>query len=69
MSFMPESDQVSRHIITKKGVSTDLDKVRAIKQWPISKNLGLTSYYHQFIKDCGKITAPLKNLLKKDAFK
>jgi len=30
--------------------------------------LGLTSYYHKFVKDYKKIVAPLTTMLKKDAF-
>jgi len=44
-------------------------------QWKIPKNikhirafLGLTRYYRNFLKNYGRIAAPLTRLLKKDAF-
>lgn len=54
------------HLIMGSGVAVDLTKVQSVIQWPIPKNakgvrgfLGLTGYYHKFIKDYGKIAKPL----------
>jgi hypothetical protein len=56
-------------------VSADPEKIAAMVQWPQPKNeramrgfLGLTGYYHKFIRNYGKIAAPLTNILKKNSF-
>lgn len=62
------------HIIFGNGVADDLEKVRIMGEWSVQKNvkelrvfLGLMGYYRRFIKDYGKIAAPLTLLLRKDA--
>ncbi|XP_026452487.1 uncharacterized protein LOC113352960 [Papaver somniferum] len=63
------------HVISEKGVSVENDKIECIVSWPISSTirelrgfLGLEGYYRKFVKDFGKISAPLTKMLKKDAF-
>jgi len=61
------------HRVTQ-GLKMDDHKVKAILDWEPPKSilalrsfLGMTSYYHKFIKNFAKIAAPLTNLLKKSA--
>lgn len=63
------------HIISDKGVQTEGDKIKAIKEWPIPHTmkqlrgfLGLKGYYRQFIQGYGIVCKPLTQLLHKDAF-
>lgn len=64
------------HWVLEKGVEADNEKIRAMLQWPIPKNirelrgfLGMTGYYRRFVLNYSNIATPLTQLTKKDAFK
>ena len=55
------------HIARKAGVWVDPKKIEAMKDWPRPKTikslcgfLGLTGYYHKFVKNYGNIAGPLQ---------
>nr|GEV89038.1 reverse transcriptase [Tanacetum cinerariifolium] len=57
---------VLRHIVSSDGVSVDPAKVKAIKDWPLPKNLkqlrgflGLAGYYRCFVAHYASLAAPL----------
>lgn len=61
------------HVISELGVSMDPTKISSILKWPISASLkavrgflGLIGYYRRSIKDYGKISQSLTQLLKKE---
>jgi hypothetical protein len=63
------------HLVGKDGVRVDPKKIEAMQDWPhpkIHKSLrgflGLTGYYHKFVKNYGKIATPLTALLKNNSF-
>jgi hypothetical protein len=63
------------HIVSHKGVKVDPNNIKAMMDWPIPKTLknlrgflGLTGYYHKFVRYYRRIAVPLMTLTKKDAF-
>ena len=61
------------HVVSAKGVSTDPDKVEAVKEWDppasvkdLQSFLGLAGYYRQDILDFSTIAKPLSQLTSKE---
>ncbi|GFQ72128.1 retrovirus-related Pol polyprotein from transposon 17.6 [Trichonephila clavata] len=62
------------HLVSGNGVYPDPDKVKAVSNFPVPKNvrdirsfLGLCSYFRRFIKSFCYLVEPLQLLLKGDA--
>jgi len=61
-----------RHIISRKGIRIDPEKIKAMLNWPepqsikdIQAFLSLANFNRRFIKNYSRITAPLTDLIKK----
>ena len=65
-SFFHKEIHYLGHIIFGEGISVDLEKVRAIMEWPVQKNfhevrsfMGLAGYYQRFVEGFSKIEKPI----------
>ena len=72
--FMQQEVRYLGHIITPSGLKPNDDKVEAVKNYPVPKDikelrqfLGLASYYRRFIHQFAKVAKPLHSLTCKDA--
>ena len=61
------------HVVSVDGITTDPEKVKAVKTWPVPVNLkelkgflGLAGYYRKFILGFSSIAKPLYTLCRKN---
>ena len=61
------------HVVSSKGISTNPEKIKAVKDWPqpqslseLRSYLGLCSYYRRFIRNFSTIAHPLCQLMEKN---
>ena len=65
------------HVVSGKGISTDPEKIRVIKEWPVPADesqlrafLGTAGYYRQFVPNYAHIASPLHRAYqKRDRFR
>jgi len=81
LKLQPDKCEFLRHevvylgyIIGSDGVRPDTNKIKAVADFPVPKNLknikqflGLAGYYRRFIPNFSKIAKPLTDLLKKNS--
>ena len=70
--FLSEQVVVLDHVVTCDGISTDPEKVRVIKEWPVPENesqlkafLGTAGYYREFVPNYAHIASPLHSASQK----
>jgi hypothetical protein len=72
-SFYQEQIHYLGHIISKDGIAIDPEKIEAIREWSVPKNVaevrsfvGLASYYRNFIEGFSRIAHPITSLQRKE---
>jgi len=70
--FFQNKIQYLGHVISKEGISVDPNKIKAITEWTVCKDvsdirsfMGITGYYRRFIEGFSKIAYPITSLQKK----
>ena len=72
-NFLQKQLKYLGHTISQEGIRVNEDKVEAIKEYPVPKNvkqvksfLGLSGFYRRFIPQYGMIATPLTNLTREN---
>eukprot|EP00253_Pinus_taeda_P011096 PITA_11096 len=70
--FFQEEIQYLGHVITKDCIVVDPEKIKAIMEWPVPKDvadirsfMGLVGYYRRFVEGFSKVAFPITSLQKK----
>ena len=70
--FFKDKIQSLGHVVTKEGILVDPEKIKAIEDWPVPKDvtdvryfMGINGYYRRFIEGFSKIVNPITSLQKK----
>eukprot|EP00253_Pinus_taeda_P022460 PITA_22460 len=70
--FFKEEIQYLGHVITRDGIAVDPEKIKAIMEWPVPKDvadirsfMGLAGYYRRFVEGFSKVAFPITSLQKK----
>eukprot|EP00253_Pinus_taeda_P016605 PITA_16605 len=70
--FFKEEIQYLGHVVTKDGIAVDPEKIKAIMDWPVPKDvadvrsfMGLAGYYRRFVEGFSKVAFPITSLQKK----
>jgi hypothetical protein len=70
--FYQKEIQYLGHVISSEGIVVDPEKIKAIMEWPVPKDvadirsfMGITGYYRRFIEGFSKIAYPITSLQKK----
>eukprot|EP00253_Pinus_taeda_P014588 PITA_14588 len=70
--FFKEEIQYLGHVITKEGIAVDPEKIKAIMDWPVPKDvadvrsfMGLAGYYRRFVEGFSRVASPITSLQKK----
>ena len=67
--FLKDEVNFLGHMVSRRGVSMQEHKVKAVKEWPVLKNvrdvrafLGLAGFYRRFVKGFSSVAKPLTDL-------
>eukprot|EP00253_Pinus_taeda_P006325 PITA_06325 len=70
--FFKEEIQYLGHVITKEGIVVDPEKIKAIMDWLVLKDvvdvrsfMGLAGYYRRFVEGFSRVAFPITSLQKK----